>query len=211
MNQTLTLLATVVTLALTLLPQESSASTILLYKGKTYSSVENHPLMIGDYRKSMRVTGWVELEDPLSPDCVCSFLYYYEHVEGLGEGLLNFSFFDGVLFHDTGNEGGYLRFTTDSKAKIIAWDVYVFDTLGPNAPHGGSDVEFRFNSWSGDYGVELCDNCSEEPEPRHGFTSTGPGRWRVLSVPEPSSLSLLLVGLAGFGLRRARARTTQPQ
>lgn len=179
--------------------REVSASTILWYEGTTYTTVNNNPYMTGEYTTSMRVTGWIEVADPLGLDCVCSF------TSG-SDDLLGFKFFDGVQFHEGGDDADFFTFTTNSAGEIVGWNVFTAFSLGDNAPVGGSDVELSLSSVHGDRTFEFCDNCaSTDPwgsSVWHGASTTHPGRWTV--VPEPSSLSLLLIGVAAVRLRRGR-------
>jgi hypothetical protein len=187
------------TLLALLASRDASASTILWYQGTAFTSVQNNPFMTGEYTTSMRVTGFVELADPLGIGCVCSFT-------SDSEGLLGFSFFDGVQFHRGGDYADFFTFTTDALGEIVGWSVFTAYSLGDNAPVGGSDVELSLSAINGDDTFEACDNCaSTDPwgsHVFHGASTARPGRWTV--VPEPSSLSLLLIGAAAVGLRRGR-------
>lgn len=192
----------VLTLLALLASRDVSAGTILWYQGKTYTSVRNHPFMDGEYTKSMRVTGWIELAEPLAADCVCYFT-------SDSDGFLGFSFFDGIQFHRGGDGSDFFTLTTDSVGKIVGWDIFTLFSLGPNAPIGGSEDQLTLSSTRGDHVSEFCDNCSDtDPwgdDVEHGAGTTRVGRWAV--VPEPSSLSLLFTGASIIGALLHRRRT----
>jgi hypothetical protein len=204
-----------VTVALSLLaiiaPRDLSASTILVYEGQPYTSVHNDPQIVGEYHTFMRMTGWVELADPLDPNCVCTFTYGETNPDpdgGFSDGFLGFSFFDGVWVYGVeppstmGIEGATFAFTTDASGDIVGWDIYMFNLLAPGVPTGAADVDVFLSSITGDYGQMVCDNCLDDPQPYQSFGSSLAGRWTLVTVPEPASLSLLLLGVAGVGLAR---------
>jgi hypothetical protein len=177
--------------------RSASADTIYAYKGKTYTSVYNDPLMDGEYTKSMRVTAQVVLEDPLDPNCICSFQFTGSYTNG----LVSFLIFDGLQFH-YGDGSGMAEFTlqTDSAGEIIGWNFWAFGE-GDRAPFGLSDMGIAVSStplWGDitESGYEFCDNCDFDHAVQHGFESTRVGRWYV--VPEPSSFALLSLGLIGL-------------
>jgi hypothetical protein len=179
---------------LTLAPLHASAGTIIWYQGTTYTSIGNRPEWENAYDRSMRMTGWIELADPLAPDSSYTFW------DG-DPGLLRWMFFDGLQHHYT-ELGVELHFGTDSLARITSWDVWGYST-GGYAPLGGSDLDFNLSSLRGrDVVSELCDNC--DPSIVRGVSSSRPGKWAV--VPEPATSALVAIGIAVIGVGRYRTR-----
>jgi hypothetical protein len=202
MNSRFTSIATAAALVLvgTLTASAVSADPIVLaYQGKTYTGVYHDPLMRAEYLTSMRVTGFLELSDPLPADCVCTVWYY-----GTDPRLGDFGFFDGLVVHDGFWQASF-TFKTDPAGQIVAWDVRLLGQ-GFNAPFGRSETFLHLSSGTGDYGEESCFFEECDPRIKNAF-SAPPGRWAV--VPEPASFTLLLVGLAGFGaFKRRRTRVS---
>jgi hypothetical protein len=182
-------------------PRDASASSVLLYTGQPYTTVSNHPLIFGEYDLTMRVTGMVELAVPLPPSCICVFDFGFEDPPR----ILDISFFDGVWSYGPGadvpaTDEALITFTTDASGNIVSFAVSLFESLGGGVPTGGSDIVLELSSISGDFGYTLCDNC--DPTIVQSFSTDGIGTWTVVSVPEPASISLLLIGFAGAGIGR---------
>ena len=129
---------------------------------------------------------------------------------------LSFSFFDGVNVISTTNATSrYFYFKTDASANIISWAFNVKDVLlVPN----GHYREMTVNAvLSFDYASDtLCasnapvGSCFPEPDDRTDWYTQraqvdSVGSWAVSQVPEPTTLALMGLGLAGIGWKRRKA------
>jgi len=111
--------------------------------------------------------------------------------------LPDWQFFDG-LFHerfDAWSVGANFEFTTDAAGDIATWSIFLYD-------------EYH-DMWIADWGDERyhpsCGNW--EPDFSTCVSSSKPGTWRQVPVPEPGALGMIAFGvLAAFRLRRSRAR-----
>ena len=153
--------------------------------------------MSGPYTTSDKVTGFVELMDPLGPN--------------LGPGFtsvtpLAFSFFDGVQTIDSSNATSVdVRFTTNSTGAITGWLVQFFANTG------------RIETANTIVGIDLGQLVPFDSTGPFGFVSypggLNPGTWTATttSVPDAGStfgllsLSVTTLGVATRQLKRAAA------
>ena len=150
------------------------------YTGTPFTSVS------GPYTTSDKVTGFVELMDPLGPN--------------LGPGLtsvtpLAFSFFDGVQTIDSSNATSVdVRFTTNSTGAITAWLVQFFSNTG------------RISTVNSIVGQDLGQLVPFDTGPFGSVIYPGglnPGTWTATttSVPDAgSTFGLLLLSAAVLGV-----------
>ena len=153
--------------------------------------------MSGPYTTSDKVTGFVELMDPLGPN--------------LGPGFtsvtpLAFSFFDGVQTIDSSNATSVdVRFTTNSTGAITGWLVQFFANTG------------RIETANTIVGIDLGQLVPFDSTGPFAFVSypggLNPGTWTATttSVPDAGSafgllsLSVTALGVATRQLKRAAA------
>lgn len=172
---------------LTLSKSPASGYVSYCYEGKTYDYI-SPPVENNFYKYNDRVSACVVLPGALSPNTTGHF---YVSIYG-GSNVPFIGLFDG-FDHQTGsNSTIFMTLTTNGQGQITDWSF-----LGQN-----QDDQFPFNEISstpaGDLAVFAIFRAS----------SSSPGSWteQFGAVPEPSSLSLLLVVLIPLGIMTRRAR-----
>jgi len=201
---------------LLLLSPFGANAIILDYTGNPFTQVTTDGSTAPSdlYTTSDSVTGWIELTAVLDPNLSAQFV-----------SPLSFSFSDGI---NTFTESSPLttsnfQFWTDAGGQLSGWNLQM-QIFAPTAGGGTSNTIFVQNfdnlligpTVVQDGGIDtLCGPTSDstgcaffgEPSYRHsGRVNNDPGVWayRVTSVPEPGTLLLMGLGLAGMGFSRKR-------
>jgi len=185
------------------------ASAIYAYQGNLFTSLTidiNGPGPVDFYAFTDRVTGFMELASPLAADL--------NSLTTLAP--VAFSFSDGVntITHATATVSSFAVVTNDVGA-IVQW--YVFVSAFAPADGGGT---VRNISTSSNVSLQVQDGvldrlcgptstsqgCVLGGTPYYTQTAgnaDAPGAWTLRTpVPEPSSMLLIGVALAGFAARR---------
>jgi hypothetical protein len=178
-------------------PSEVSANTILSYTGSNYSSVVNGPYP-GAYTTSMHISATFELSNDLGPG-------YDWTIDPI-----HFSLSDGVhtLTDSTPGVGTLFYFMTDGTGAVQSWtfagtvqtpgfnDIHSDGSYLPGVDSSNQPIPFYINEYAM---AAACDlGCSADVA-----SSSTLGTWTSTrtSVPEPSSLGMLAIGLAGLGFQ----------
>lgn len=188
--------------SLSLLPATSVAvPTIYTYTGKPYTSIHDDQLPSGTYSTDMRVTGSIILHEAIGPNASVSPSIYFA----------TFSFNDGRVTYNEGNVGaigyGSINLETNSSGGIDAWRIELDTPLEPSP-----DGAFLLLKSSCVLVFESCDHASYISGPTIGVDvaeSRIAGTWTVTSIPEPSTYTFFLAGIALVGLG-ARRRSKLP-
>lgn len=157
-----------------------------------YESGSNYAPGASLYTTSDSVTGWFTVATPLAPD-----------LTGGSFTPDSFSFSDGIqILTDTNSLGGG-QLSTDASGNIVGWEIQVLtgyeDSVtgeivmfgGPGFGNGDGPLAHD----TGDIGL----NAIPDTAHNYGFgESVSSGTWTESATPEPSSIVLLLTGLAGM-------------
>lgn len=200
---------------LLLLSPFGANAIILDYTGNSFTLVQTSgPTAPSDpYTTSDSVSGWIELAAVLDPN-----------LSGNAVSPLSFSFSDGVntFTESSPLTGSSFQFWTDAGGQLSGWDLNM-SIFAFTAGGGTSNVIAVRNFVSLIFGPIVQDNgadilcgpastslgCSFGGDPfytQDGRVTDDPGVWayRVTSVPEPGTLLLMGLGLAGIGFSRKR-------
>ena len=179
--------------ALACAPVVLHANTIYTYTGNPFTTIIDNASTSGTYTTSMNVSVALEFTAPLVAN------------QPLGPVTpVHWSFSDGrrVLNDVNSNISSHNAVQTDGSGKIQTWDLqailagtddFIETSNIPFPPVGIGD--------SATLGCLICGTADEA-------SSTAPGSWAI-TTPEPNSLILTLLGLAGLAAQKRRRAAHQ--
>lgn len=188
-------------LSLTALP--SFASVVYQYTGNTYNSV----LTGNIYNKTMSVTGFLELADPLSPDSTSAVT------------PISFGFGDGAtIITNSDASDSFFQFTTNAAGNIIDWHVLVATDYPEATQLGDTRTTITAAVGSDSATVVECSVISTATiggDPgacvMHALIdvawNSASGEWVAPPIPVPAAVWLFgsgLLGLIGVAKRKVR-------
>jgi len=177
----------------------------LSYFGNPFRfTVDNNP-PAGNYDTTMSITGSLTLTDP----------FFNIPSTDITPYLLGYSFTDGRQTLDSTNSkiGGFgLFLTTDGAGLPTAWNIQLlvdptFVQVGDILREINTTNSFDIARISRCDAVDAFGRCTATSDD-NASNFSNPGRWTITHIPEPSTLPLILVGLAILCLSaRRRAQT----
>jgi hypothetical protein len=191
MHKTHGLLATVVAVGLliALTPQFASADSILTYIGNPYTGIGDSPLIAGSYDTTMYVSAEIDLQFALAGNCSSCIVTPAKF--SLNDG--RFSVTDSTV-----GASSHFEFWTDSSGNITMWNVSAFVLAGGDL-QPSIQTYFVNNTYNdaGQYSTSHFQNND------FGANNTSHGTWSIqnASVPEPTSVTLVAIGLTCLGIR----------
>jgi len=156
----------------------ASATAMYTYTGNDFTIVTS------PYTTSMSVTASMTLTNPIGPN--------QTNVDEV-PNLIALSMFDGVqtINLSTPSVAPIATFTTNSAGNITNWDVEL-------------PVSLQFHIIYTENDSTLVQDAGQLFNGAAGANSSQPGVWTLVSVPEPSSVVLLAVGLVAMAGARRR-------
>jgi len=111
--------------------------------------------------------------------------------------VIDWQFFDGVHAETWTNwsVGAVFTFTTDAHGDLLSWRIALLDDFHELIVSDRGDRRH----------YPVCGN--NEPTESTCVSSSTPGTWRQVPVPEPSALGLAIAALAGIALFRLQTST----
>jgi len=184
--------------ALLALSSSASATTIYNYAGLNFTIItpdQNPPA--GTYTTSMSVSGNFEIAVPLGANFASS---------DISASVLSYSFTDGrSVLTDLNSSISLFTVATDASGTITSWQVQVDSPLATAVGQIQRTIGTQTTSDAGN--VSQCLTASGGSCLSYGADNAivnvpGGGSW---TIPEPTTASLMALGLVGLALRRRAA------
>jgi len=183
-------------------PQVALASTILTYTGNNFTTIGDIALIPGQYDTTMKVTVSIELASPLGVNFDDTVTPLHAMFNDGRQTFIDPP--DPSCLPFPGPPCGFYHFTTDSFGSIEFWNLLAL--THPEGDVVATEIRTSNNGINpldrGFISIPLHRDAGSD----EAAVST-PGTWSV-AAPEPSSFTLLLIGLAGLGYHIRKRRMT---